>query len=259
MSSNMSLQLSPDLTKDTNEIGLILEAREIVRAIKSFTLEKCPEVDQILQFYRSRTPTNITNRDVLTELCWIGYSSGFRFDIISKYWGAIREAFYGFDVMKVALLANDLEKQALRVCNETGFRNFRKAKWCIQNAQRIIEIENDMQHIGGLRGFFVELSKVSPFDLLKLAPSIIRELKFKGIGKTTVFHLMKNVGLDVFKPDIHVRRILNKLGLIDSENACVMEIFGAMKFLSFASGIRINELDTLLFVYGKNTGDKLNS
>jgi endonuclease III len=150
-----------------------------------------------------------------------------------------------------------LEKQVLRVCNETGFRNFRKAKWCIQNANRIIEIENDTQLSGGLRGFFIDLSKLNPIDLIKLAPSIIQELKFKGIGRTTIFHLMKNVGIDVFKPDIHVRRILNRLGLTSSENACTTEVFRAIDFLSFVSGMRINEIDTLLFVYGKNTGDRI--
>jgi hypothetical protein len=71
-------------------------------------------------------------------------------------------------------------------------------------------------------------------------------------------HALKNVGIDIFKPDIHVRRTLSRLGLIRCEHVSTTEICIVMSFLSGVSDMKISELDTLLFVYGKATGDNVN-
>jgi len=231
----------------------------IVKGILAHTQRECPEIHGLMEFYNNVSPEKMTNTDILAELCWIVYSSGFRFDIIKKYWTAIRKAFYQFDVKKVALLSNDLETQAVQICNRSGFRNLKKATWCIQNAHRIIEIDRERETQGGLRGYIVDISKNCLYELVELAPQVMRELGFKGIGRTTIFHFMKNMGIDIFKPDIHVRRILRELGLISCENASSLEVCGAMSFLSSVSGMKISELDTLLFVYGRSTKDSIDA
>ena len=233
--------------------------RAVVESILAYTTRECPETYKLMEFYNELSPEKMTNTDIFAELSWIVYSSGFRFDIIVRYWAALREAFHQFDVKKVAFLSKDLEAQAMRICQRTGFKNPKKAMWCIQNAQRIIELDYEKKHQGGLRGYLVEISKRNLFELVELAPCVVQELRFKGIGGTTVFHFMKNMGIDIFKPDIHVRRILTNLGLIDFENVPNLEICRAMSFLSFVSGMKISELDTLLFVYGRATRDSIST
>jgi len=229
----------------------------LVEGILEYTLREYPEIIELMKYYNSLSPEKVTDRHILTELSWIIYSSGFRFDVIKRYWPAIREAFQQFDVRKVASFSKELEVQVINICRISGFKNQRKAMWCIQNAQRIIELNYEKRSSGGLKGYFIKISKKTPYELVELAPALVRELKFKGIGNTTIFHLMKNLGIDIFKPDIHVRRVLAGLRLVKSENASVSEICKAMSFLSLASGMKINELDTLLFVYGKITGDRI--
>jgi len=241
-----------------DEAGLLENKyRYVVKNMLAYALRQSSEILELLEFYGTLSPEKMTRTDLLSELSWIVYCSGFRYDIVTRYWAALREAFYQFDVEKVASLSEDLQNQAMRICSHSGFRNLRKAMWCIQNARRIIQLDRAMEYQDGLRGYLVEMSKKDPFELVELAPRIVKELKFKGIGEITVFHFLKNVGIDIFKPDIHVRRILTKLGLVERENASQFETCKAMSFLSRVSGMRLSELDTLLFVFGRATQDSI--
>jgi len=87
----------------------------------------------------------------------------------------------------------------------------------------------------------------------------VKDLKFKGIGNTTILHLMKNLGMNVFKPDIHVRRILTNLCLIKNENAPILDIYKAMLSISSESRMKLSDLDTILFNYGRINGDSINT
>ena len=235
----------------------MVRIRDAVERMLEYVLARLPEAKEMLQYYDSLDPMKITSTEILAELSWVVYSSGFRHDVVKKYWHAISQAFHGFEITQVASLYEDMESQARRICRECGFNNIRKAMWCIQNAQRIIELDSEKRTLGGLAGYMMELSRRNTYDLIRLAPLLVEELRFKGIGSTTIFHLMKNLGIDVFKPDIHVRRTLVKLGLTHEEDASTVDICRAMLLLSQASQMRIIELDTLLFEYGRISGDAL--
>lgn len=230
----------------------------MVDNIVSSTLLRQPSLVRMFEYYETLSPRRITSRRLFTEVCWIGYSSGFRYSILRKFWPGIRRALFGFDVSRVAS-QSEVTQAASRVCETSGFRNMLKASWCIENAKRIRELEGDWGDVGGIQGFFVSLSSESPTELVRQAPVIIRYLGLKGIGRTTVFHLMKNVGIDIFKPDLHVRRLLAGMRLISRENASSEEICQAMIFLSSISGYKVSQLDTFLFAYGISVGDRIPS
>ncbi len=254
MGSENTLRVLPGFDKSNKSSNV----HNAVQSMIAWVRNECPNALELISFYSNLSTTKITNREILAEVSWIVYAGGFRYDVIQKYWGRISEALHKFEVSEVALLAENLEEQAKEVCRKSGFKNLRKAKWCIQNAQRIVELDNELENKGGLKGYFVELSKIDAYELVSMAPLVLDELRFKGIGKITIFHLLKNVGIDIFKPDIHVCRILSRLGLIDEQNASMLEICEAMCSLSTHHGIKLSELDTLLFVYGKTTSDDIN-
>lgn len=229
---------------------------QTIQEIISLALSRYPDVSQMLRCYDSVDTTKLTNNRILAEVSWIIYSSGFKFDIIQRYWQRISEAFQGFDVMQVAQLSDSIEIHASEICFKSGFKNKRKALWCIENAQRIIDLEEKFSDDGGLKGYFLELSHFDTPDLVRMAPSVLQELRFKGIGNITIFHLMKNLGLDVFKPDIHVCRLLERVGLISSSST-ILEIYSVMSAVARANRLKVKELDTLLFMYGKITSDQI--
>jgi 3-methyladenine DNA glycosylase Tag len=218
---------------------------------------KINETREMMEYYRNITLDNMTNSEIYAEICWIVYSSGFRYDIIKKYWNLIEKEFYYFDINKVASFIDDVVEYSHRICKNSGFNNVRKAQWCIKNAVRFIELDHEKINYGGLKGYLLELSKKEPYELIEMAPLLIEELKLNGIGKITIFHLMKNIGINIFKPDIHVRRILLNLGLISKENLSIKEIYYIMKDVSEKMQIDLVELDTLLFSYGRIFGDEI--
>ena len=233
--------------------------RNLVDDLLSVALEKRPDVIEMFSYYRSLSPSRLNERRFFTEVCWIGYSSGFRYDIVRKYWPKIREALYDFDVHRVAADVIEIRDAEERICEVSGFRNRSKASWCVVNAKRITDLEEDWKGIGGIKGFFEKLARDSLVNQVRSAPTTVQELGLKGIGETTIFHLMKNVGVDVFKPDIHIRRLLARMGLVSSETAPIEQVCRAMTFLSEASGYRVTQIDTILFAYGMGVGDFLPS
>ena len=188
------------------------------------------------------------------ESCWVIYASGFKYDIIRRYWPAIRAAYHEFNVAAVSNLARDPDTNAMSICRASGFKNVTKAIWCIRNAQRTLELDSKILP-DGLVGWFAQLSMMSPLEIVEFAPSIVGKLQFKGIGKTNIFHLLKNVGIDIFKPDIHVKRLLADMSLIPSLNPTTRQVYDAIQFLANATGMSIRELDTLLFYYGQAISD----
>ena len=235
----------------------MVRLRDVVKCMLEYVLARLPETKTMLQYYDNLNPAEITCAEILAEVSWVVYSSGFRHDVVKKYWPAISQAFHGFEIEEVASLHENMESEARRICRDCGFNNLNKAMWGIQNACRIIELDFEKRALGGLAGYLMELSRKKVYDLVRLAPLLVTELRFKGIGNTTIFHLMKNLGIDVFKPDIHVRRTLAELGLTREEDASTVDICRAMLLLSQASQMRIVELDTLLFEYGRLSGDTL--
>lgn len=194
---------------------------------------------------------------MLRELCWIGYTSGFRVDVIEKYWPSISKAFADFDPEEVATMAKKLQYNVGRVCRESGFRNASKARWCIVNAMRIMQFDHEKRRSGGLKGYLVKLSEKDLRCLTSSYKDIATTLDFMGIGESTIFHFMKNMGINIFKPDRHVRRLLYKFGLTDNEFSPVQDMCTPMLWLSSSTGISVSELDTFLFIFGAITADAI--
>lgn len=221
---------------------------------RSFIAAEERNCSNLTEFYKSRKAADLANKDIFAELCWVVYTSGFRYSVIQRYWPSLVRAYHSFKVEKVARLARNLESNAARICEVSTFHNLRKAEWCILNARRIIELDEQLEYIGGVRGLVIDLANKSQVELMEQIPELISTLRFKGIGETTIFHLLKNLGIDTFKPDRHLRRVLSAWGLTDRSDASIAQICSAMEYLSAETGSRVNVLDTILFHYGQRTG-----
>ena|SRR2546429_204774 len=148
----------------------------------------------------------ITERDFLRESAWVVLSSGMRASVIREKFAAIGEAFYGW-------------KSADEIAHSSGI--------CSENA---LSIFNHRPKIDAI----VEIAKriaQTGFDVFKTriaseGVSFIQTLPF--MGAATSFHLAKNVGLDVAKPDRHLLRIAASAGFGTPQAMCetISEIVG---------------------------------
>jgi len=231
------------------------KALQIIQHMCQYTDDINSETKKMINLYDGLSLENISDSDIFSELCWVIYTSGFKYDIIKKYWPTIRESYCLFDVNKVASFLSDIEYFSKKICEISGFNNLKKANWCIQNAKRIIELNDENENYSGLKGYLINLSMKKPVEIIEQVPIIVDYLQFKGIGQINIFHLLKNVGIKIFKPDIHVRRLLYNIGLINDNNKSLRDIYNAMQYLSHCTGFDIVVLDTILFNYGRFAGD----
>lgn len=76
--------------------------------------------------------------------------------------------------------------------------------------------------------------------------------KIKQMGVPLVSEYLRNVGIDIIKPDVHVKRILGRLGFTESNPATDAEAFLACKGIAAEYGMPNIEVDAILWQYGAN-------
>ncbi len=127
----------------------------------------------------------------MTEYVWVVYAAGFRVSILESKWPALRVAFRGFKLERVARM--DSIGRVLKV-----FGNTRKARSVVSGA-RLIAGE-------GFKAFRRRIGSEGPDGLMELP----------GIGPITKNHLARNIGLAATgKGDIWVARITKAVGARD--------------------------------------------
>ncbi|WFN36913.1 hypothetical protein L1994_00510 [Methanomicrobium antiquum] len=161
----------------------------------------------------------ISESDFLREISWVILSSGMREKVISKYFPIISNCFYNWiSAEKITINKISCLEEALKI-----FNHKKKIASIIAAAELIFK--------RGFDWFKNEIVK-DPINKLK---------EFDFIGPITVFHLAKNIGLDVAKPDRHLVRIALNEGFDDVQEFC--------KKISKVSGDSVPVVDVVLWRY----------
>jgi hypothetical protein len=155
----------------------------------------------------------------LREAAWVVLSSGMRESVIRGKFPAISRAFHEWTSAS-QISANG------PTCRKKAFRIFRHAG----KIDSIVEIAKSIDRTG-FDSFKQRIgSEGVPF---------LKSLPF--IGPATCYHLAKNIGLDVVKPDRHLLRISTLVGYSDPTEFC--------KEISSAVGDRMCVVDLIVWRY----------
>jgi hypothetical protein len=133
----------------------------------------------------------------LKEAAWVILASGMSDIVISRKFESITVAFHHWDIEKIASQKAKCRSKALK---------------CFNNAKKIdaiLFINEEIQRKG-----FSNIRKkiqVSGIEYLQTLPFI---------GPATSFHLAKNIGFPVAKPDRHLLRISKSLGYFSPHELC---------------------------------------
>ena len=123
--------------------------------------------------------------DYLEVMSKAVFQSGMSWKVVESKWPTTREAFFNFDIQKVANLDDkDIDEltQDIRV-----IRNYRKLNAIVSNAQRMIALDEEYQ------GFKNYLRSRDDFDSTLTA---IRK-DFKFMGPTGIYYFLYVVGEQV--------------------------------------------------------------
>ena len=174
-------------------IGHYLQAKDWI--------DRSPFVRE-LEWQNTVRLTNLTETEFLIQYAWVVLNSGFREAVVRRHFSYISLCFCDWESAS-AVVKNS---EVCIACASSVFRHTRKLKALVEVASAI-ELE-------GFKSFY-ERIKVDAISELEKLPYI---------GAVTKFHLAKNLGLDVAKPDRHLLRVASRFGYKDVQQMC-REIF----------------------------------
>ncbi|SUS03282.1 conserved hypothetical protein [uncultured Defluviicoccus sp.] len=151
-----------------------------------------------VEWHRNSVFENCTETDLLREAAWVILCSGFRERTVRRIFDHVSLCFCDWESAE-AILASD---PMCRLAARPVFSNDAKLSAIVGVAYHI--------HTNGFARLHADVLR-SPLQELQKLPFI---------GPVTVWHLAKNLGLNVAKPDRHLVRVSNALGFSSAEHLC---------------------------------------
>jgi hypothetical protein len=140
---------------------------------------------QEIVWQRSLRPQALNETSLLRECAWVILSTGMRESVIRQKFDAIGKAFRDWvSLQEIVRCSEQCIASALMI-----FRNTRKIRAIATTAQII-----------HTKGFEIIRAEIASDPIVALQ-------QFPHIGPVTSFHLAKNIGLPVAKPDRHLSRL----------------------------------------------------
>ncbi|MFW5895241.1 MAG: hypothetical protein ACOCT9_00705 [archaeon] len=137
---------------------------------------------------------NINKSEFLKQYTWSVFTCGFKADTVRSHWSEIQEMLFNFNVKKIRKLSFE------DILDRSPIKNKRKVnaiyKTCRDMDDKFIE---KIKNIG---------SKSEAQKLFKSLPFI---------GDITVFHILRNLGIDCYKPDRHIVTLAKNLKIDENE------------------------------------------
>ena len=172
-----------------------------------------------IAWQRATRPGHFTETDLLREAAWVILCGGFREATVRRIFNYVSLCFFDWEsASEIAEVGTDCVAAA-----STVFNHPRKLSAIVDVAQRVA-------HLG-----FAEIKN-------RIIGEPVIELRhFSYIGKVTAWHLAKNLGFDVAKPDRHLVRLAQVHGFADAHALCAA--------LSQATGEPVRVVDLILWRY----------
>lgn len=198
--------------------------------------------DEINKRRRTVFDKNKPNSFFYEKLVGSIHVGGFRVSVLRSRWDDIKKAFSNYDIDKVSQYTDGELKKMMN--NPKLIRNEKKLRACIKNAKIMKGISKEC-------GSFGEYLDQKKNELEKLKEELIE--RFRYLGNVLVLDYLRDVGIDAIKPDVHVVRVMHRLGLIGSGDMSpgnIGRVIGAASQMSRESGEKLSVIDAVFWMYG---------
>lgn len=172
-----------------------------------------------IDWQEARSLSDLSESQFLAEGAWVILSSGMRERVIAQRYPLLSEAFRGWASAELIMASR-------RACEQ-------QARSVFNNRAKIEAIGSMCEQVYS-RGFHSILKRIREEGAAYLET-------FKYIGPVTSFHLAKNIGLDVVKPDRHLVRMAAVASFTCPEELCHV--------IAKTTGERISVVDLVLWRY----------
>ena len=172
-----------------------------------------------IDWQESRSLAALSESDFLEEFAWVVFSSGMKETVVRRLFPRIAQAFLEWRSAEAIVRRRwSCKTRAIRVFNHRS-----KIDAVLSTAKRVADL-----------GFPVFQSQIKRGGV-----DFIGTLAF--MGPATSYHLAKNIGLDVVKPDRHLVRIAESAGVFSPNNLC--------EIIAQQTGDKVSVIDIVLWRY----------
>ena len=182
-----------------------------------------------IEWQRSMRFGDMTETDLLRENAWVVLSCGMRESIVRMRFPEIAICFHHWESARQVLAS-------LPQCRESALKHFRHPG----KIDAIVACAEWIAETGFMRA--KEAIRVDPVGTLRSLPFI---------GPVTSYHLAKNLGVPVAKPDRHLVRLAGAAGYRDVQAFC--------SDIAACSGDPVSVVDVVLWRFATLRSDYLNA
>ena len=218
------------------------ELKQIFKLIydKVRSLQIDNNFDTALKKELSKTYFGKSDNFFFKQMCDLIFQGGLRGQIWQRFEPEIRKEFSDYKVKKVAnYKPKDFERM---LANPKMLKHRKKIESCIHNAKEIVDISKEYN------GFWNFLASHNIEDLVEKLKS-----RMKWMGYTNANAFLRYVGMERVKTDLNVKRVLFRLGLIDSDvptPETYKQIQEVGNKMAKAVGVRMAKIDYTIYMYG---------
>ena len=151
--------------------------------------------------WRSCEPHAVTETDFLREAAWVVLNSGMRESVVRARFPLISASFRWW-------------RSAAEIA--------RHSRECIEEALACFRHEPKIQAIASIAKIVARDGMATWRDRLASDDVMVQLQALPFIGPTTAYHLAKNLGLNVAKPDRHLTRIATAAGYVSPAELCTV-------------------------------------
>lgn len=180
-----------------------------------------------VNWQRNTNFEDFTESELLREHAWVALCSGFKESVVRKIFDHMSLCFCDWESAAAIASAGD-------VCCLTASKVF-------GNRSKLDGILATAKHLHSVG--FLEYKNAVLLDPI----NCLQQLPF--IGPITSWHLAKNLGLDVAKPDRHLFRVSKSLGFRSADHLC--------RELASSTGEQVKVVDLIVWRYLADNPSKL--
>ena len=183
-----------------------------------------------------------SDNDIYWILIQVAFYSGMKAAIVTEKLPAIKKYFSDYKIAK-----NYSDQDVDKVLNDPDTIHYkRKIEACIHNAKMFNDIIEEYKSFRYYLESFGDLHEDTILE--KLKRDLIKQFDY--VGPKTAYHVMLDLGFNVWKPDRVICRILHRLNLIDDRENISQAI---MVGKEFAHQIKepIRYIDIVMVKYGQ--------
>jgi len=225
-----------------------------INELKIF-IEKDKFCDQILKFEIKQHSNREDGKkyslnEHIEAIVWALLSNQQKWRVVLPKLEKIKSGFHNYDA---DIVKNTKPEDLIKIIIEVkaGNKNIKKQMEGLSNIISVLE-DISKQH-GSIDSYYDDLIKKTgnPESLLKELSKSNSKYKLKNMGITLVCAYLKNIGIDIGKPDTHIKRILGKniLGCSKNDEATEEEALSYIKCIAEKNGTTKKEVDSLLWLY----------